>query len=77
MMKKETERRGLIRKKAEGENSLRSETKRFLQEEDGVGVVEVILILVVVIGLIIIFKTQLTSLVNDTFSNITDQAGTL
>lgn len=53
------------------------EWKRFLYEEDGIGTVEVILILVVIIGLIIIFKNQLTALVNRTFSNINDQAGTL
>lgn len=51
--------------------------KRFLREEDGIGVVEVILILVVLIGLIIIFKSQLTTLINNTFSNITNRAGTL
>ena len=49
---------------------LAEEIKRFVREEDGIGVVEVILILVVVIGLIIIFKKQLTTLVNNTFSNI-------
>lgn len=37
--------------------------KQVLQEEDGIGVVEVILILVVLIGLVLIFKSQLTSLV--------------
>ncbi len=37
---------------------------------DGVGVVEVILILVVIIGLIIIFKSQLTSIVNSLFKGI-------
>lgn len=37
--------------------------KNFLMEEDGIGVVEVILILVVLIGLVIIFKEQLTELV--------------
>ena len=41
-----------------------------LKEEDGVGVVEVILILVVLIGLVIIFKSQLTSLVQNIFSKI-------
>lgn len=56
---------------------LAEEIKRFVREEDGIGVVEVILILVVVIGLIIIFKKQLTALVNNTFSNINDKAGTL
>ena len=32
--------------------------KQFLKDEDGVGVVEIILILVVLIGLVIIFKNQ-------------------
>ncbi|MCC8029036.1 MAG: hypothetical protein LIO75_04440 [Lachnospiraceae bacterium] len=53
------------------------ELKRFITEEDGIGTVEVILILVVIIGLVIIFKSQLTTLVNNTFSNISSQAGTL
>ena len=44
--------------------------KQFLKEEDGIGVVEVILILVVLIGLVIIFKSQLTSIVNAIFSKI-------
>ena len=50
---------------------------RFVQEEDGIGVVEMILILVVLIGLVIIFKSQLTSLVNQIFDNITSQSGTI
>lgn len=37
---------------------------------EGIGVVEVILILVVLIGLVIIFKDQLTSIVNSLFKNI-------
>ena len=53
------------------------EGKRFLYEESGIGVVEIILILVVLVGLIIIFKKQLTSLVNKTFTNINNKAGTL
>lgn len=51
--------------------------KRFLVEEDGIGVVEIILILVVLIGLVVIFKKQLTGIVNNAFSNITTKAGTL
>lgn len=50
------------------------EGKRFLYEESGIGVVEIILILV---GLILIFKKQLTSLVSKTFTNINNKAGTL
>ena len=49
--------------------------KNFLLEEDGIGVVEMILILVVLIGLVLIFKKQLTTLVNNIFKTITDQAG--
>ena len=53
------------------------EGKRFLYEESGIGVVEIILILVVLVGVILIFKKQLTSLVNKTFTNINNKAGTL
>ena len=49
--------------------------KNFLMEEDGIGVVEVILILVVLIGLVIIFKEQPTDLVEDIFDTITKEAG--
>lgn len=45
-----------------------------LQEETGIGVVEVILILVVLIGLVIIFKAQLTSLVQTIFEKITSES---
>ena len=43
-------------------------------EEDDVGVVEIILILVVLIGLVVIFKDQLVSLVNDILDKITKQS---
>ena len=47
--------------------------KDFLNDEAGIGVVEMILI-VVLIGLVLIFKSQLTALVNDIFSRITSQS---
>ena len=47
---------------------------RLLKEEKGVGVVEIILILVVLIGLVIIFKSQLTSLVETIFQKITSES---
>ena len=56
---------------------MKQEWRRFLREESGIGVVEIILILVVIIGLILIFKKQLTSLVNSTFGKISNKAGTL
>lgn len=49
--------------------------KEFMAEEDGVGVVELILIVVVLIGLVLIFKSQLTTLVNNIFKTITNSAG--
>jgi len=47
---------------------------RFFREEEGIGTVELILILVVLISLVIIFKDQLTALVNDIFSQITSKS---
>lgn len=44
--------------------------KNFLLDEDGAGVVEMILIIVVLIGLVLIFKKQLTTLVNNIFQTI-------
>ncbi len=46
----------------------------FLKNEDGVGVIEVVLILVVLIGLVIIFKNQITTLLNNIFKEITSQS---
>lgn len=41
----------------------------------GMGTVEVILIIVVLIGLVLIFKSQITDLVESIFEKITKQAG--
>ena len=51
--------------------------KEFAAGESGVGVVEMILILVVLIGLVIIFKKQLTNLVNSIFETINSKAGSI
>ena len=50
------------------------ELRAFWEEEDAVGGVEIILILVVLVGLVIIFKKQLVSLVNSLLSKITSQS---
>ncbi len=42
----------------------------FLRDESGIGVVELILVLVVLIGLVVIFRDQLTSLMNSIFERI-------
>lgn len=56
---------------------IRNFLNRFFKEEDGMGTVEVILIIVVLIGLVMIFKTQLTTLVNSIFNKITSTAGSI
>ena len=56
---------------------LRKFAEDFLHEEDAVGVVEIILILVVLIGLVMIFKDQLTSLVKNILSKITKQSNSI
>lgn len=53
---------------------IKNRVNEILREEKGVGVVEVILILVVLIGLVIIFKSQLTSLVQSIFEKITSES---
>lgn len=50
--------------------------KEFVYEEDAVGVVEIILILVL-ISLVIIFKEQLTNLVQAILSKITKQSNSI
>ena len=45
-----------------------------LKNDRGIGVVEFILILVVLIGLVIIFKSQLTELVGSIFEKITSES---
>ena len=45
-----------------------------LKDVRGSGVVEVLIILVVLIGLVIIFKSQLTSLVQTIFEKITSES---
>ena len=55
-----------------GNNKLKS-FRQFLTEEDGMGTVEVILIIVVLVGLVIIFKQKITEVVNSIFTKITNQ----
>lgn len=51
-----------------------NEFYEFIRQEDGVGVIEVVLILVVLIGLVIIFKSQITDLLENIFKEINSQS---
>lgn len=48
--------------------------RQLLTEEDGMGTVEVILIIVVLVGLVLLFKEQITKIVESVFSKISSQA---
>lgn len=45
--------------------------------EEGMGVVEVVLIILVLVGLVIIFKNQITGIVNSVFNKITTKVNTI
>lgn len=42
----------------------------FWKEEEGIGIVEIILILVVLVALVLLFKNNIVELVNNAFSKI-------
>ena len=65
------------KEKMSEENSDRKRFREFLREEDGMGTVEIILIVVVLISLVIIFKEQLTNLVRAILSKITKQSNSI
>ena len=49
--------------------------KEFMKDDSGMGVVEVILIIVVLIGLVVIFQTQIKRVVQNIFKTITSKTG--
>ena len=53
---------------------LAREVKSFLMDEDGVGVIELVLILVVLIGLVIVFKKQINTLLTNIFKQINSKS---
>ena len=50
------------------------EWMELLQAEDGVGVIELVLILVVLIGLVIVFKKNINTLLEGIFKQINSSA---
>lgn len=49
----------------------------FWEDNRGVGVIEIVLILVILIGLVLIFKEEITDIVTDAFSKITGDANNI
>ena len=48
--------------------------KKFSKDNSGIGVVELVLILVILIALVVIFKGQITRIVSNAFNSITNNA---
>ena len=51
--------------------------EEFWLDEEGIGVVEIILILVVLIGLVVIFQAQIEAVVTEACERIMGDAGTI
>lgn len=49
----------------------------FWQEEEGIGVVEIILILVVLIALVLLFKDKITAVVEKAFQTFDRDSGSI
>jgi Flp pilus assembly pilin Flp len=47
--------------------------KRFWNEEEAMGVIEVVLIIVVLVGLALVFKTQINSIATTIFKKVKNQ----
>ena len=58
-------------------SELRRLMREFLREEDAVGVVEIILILVVLIALVLIFREKIMAIVNSALSTIETDSNTI
>lgn len=65
-----------IRNRIKGKNGMkiRNGIMTFWNSEEGMGVVEVVLITIVLVGLVVVFKKQITDLVNSILSKMTNQA---
>ncbi|MQN02077.1 MAG: hypothetical protein DUD27_02800 [Lachnospiraceae bacterium] len=48
--------------------------REFLKEEDGIGTVEVVLILAVIVALVVIFRGKIKTIVNNALQKITSDS---
>ena len=62
--------RNLQNKAKAAGNKIVDGVKAFWNDESGMGTVEVILIIVVLIGLVIVFKKEISGIVEDVFKTI-------
>ena len=53
------------------------EIKEFAEDEEGIGVVEIVLILVVLIALVVIFKDKISVIIKKAFSQFETDSNTI
>ena len=53
------------------------EIKEFLKEEDGMGTVEIIMIIAVLITLVMLFSTEASTIITKWFKKVNSKAGRL
>ena len=56
---------------------MKAAIQQFKNDNSGIGVVELVLILVILIALVVIFKGQITKIVTDAFNSITNNADSI
>ena len=54
---------------------MRKKWKKLLMQEEGMGVIEVVMIIVVLVGLAILFKGQINTIANSLFTSLRGQVG--
>ena len=70
-MEKDFVKQDLVEEKEEKQEKI----KGFWKDNRGVGVIEIVLILVILIGFVLVFKEQITAIVNNAFTAISGDAG--
>ena len=68
---------GILEAVEETTDSAADDQPDFSNDNRGVGVIEIVLILVVLIGLVLVFKEQITAIINNSFTTISGDAGKL
>jgi hypothetical protein len=54
-------------------NKIKIKSKYFIKGESGMGVIEVVLIILVLVGLALVFKTQISGVADSVYKSIKDQ----
>lgn len=72
-IKKEREETGMKKYNQEKKYGSLKGFHQLIREEDGMGTVEIILIIVVLVGIVLIFKEQLADIIDSLFDKITSQ----